>query len=375
MEFNTRSLKDQFPALKKSLYFNTGSEGLIPRVTYKALTRHITRMFKYGGSHPEYFSYINLYFEKMQKILEEMGIQYKNTIKVSSISEGLNFSFNMYPLKKDDKILLLKNEFKTVVLAAICCVERLGCEIIWADDINQAEEIIKNTDISIFAISHVSYIDGSVNNIQKLYSICKEKEVFFIVDGAQAVGNILWDINKIRNCSDMYIWTTHKWFLSPRGVAFVIPSENAMKKCGPVSLHYFATEEFCPPHNIKFTENVSDMSNHVNNFMGEIGFVKTYRFLKSKIGFENILLQNNKNREYFLKLARENNIVIKNSDSFLLSFSSDRFTNDDIVDKFYRHGIIIRTIPNTELVRVSIHIYTNKKMIDDFFKIWKKIHK
>ncbi|MCK9223709.1 MAG: aminotransferase class V-fold PLP-dependent enzyme [Candidatus Muirbacterium halophilum] len=375
MDFNTKALKDSFPALKKSLYFNTGSEGLFPRNTYKVLHRHLNRVFKYGGSHPDYFKFINLYNEKLKLIIEEMGVNYNDTIKVASISEGLNFSFNMFPFKKNDKILLLKNEFKTVVLAAICCVKKYECEIIWADSIEHAQKIITEQKIHAFAVSHVSYIDGKVNDIKGLYSLCKEKDVFFIVDGAQSIGNITWNLKSVVNCSDMYVWTTHKWFLSPRGLAFIIPSQNALQKCSPVCLNYFATKTFETPDNISFTGNISDMSNHANNFNGEIGFVQTYKFIKKKIGFDNALKQNNSNKEYFLKMAKENNIEIKNTDSFLLAFKSSKYTNEQIVDKFYRHGIIIRTIPNTEFVRVSIHIYINRSMINSFFKIWKKIHK
>lgn len=375
MTFNMKSLKDHFPALRKSLYFNTGSEGLIPRSSYNAMNRHLTRLFKYGGSHPDYFSFINGYFDKLKEIMKETGVEYKDCIKVSSISEGLNFSFNMYPLKVSDKILLLKEEFSTVILAALVCMKRVGCEIIWADNIENAIDIMSNEKIEIFALSHVSYRNGKIYDISQIYKECKKNDVFFIVDGAQAFGNIFWDFSGISGSYDMYVWTTHKWALSPRGLGFVIPSEKAVKKCNPVSLHYFSVKEFNPPDKIEFTGDVSDLSNHVNNFTGEIGFVESYRFLRKKYGFDNIFIKNKEIRDYFLEKASENGIKISNSDSNLLAFKSEKLSNVEVVDKFYRHGIILRTIPNTEDVRVSIHLYIDRKSVDKFFRIWRKIHK
>jgi len=359
-----RFFKDNFPALRNSMYLNTGSEGLIPRETYKQINKLIKRNFKYGGSHPHFYDMVNFNFSKIPHYLKLLGVDPEKQIRVSSVSEGLNFCFNMLSNNNIKKILLLKDEFKTGILASYAFAEKNKAELIWADDLDDYYKRLKTDKPDIAIMSHVDYRDGKDNNIERFYSECKKNNVFFIVDGAQAIGNLFIRFPQEIH-ADLYVWTTHKWLCSPRGLGFINVSQRIKDSIGPLGYHYFATEVFRPPE-IKIIDSMDSMSVHAANFIGEIGFVSSMRFLDKKIGIDNILKINEDNKNYFYKVAEKNSIKVEVSDTNLLSIKVDE--PEKVVEAMLRRKILIRSIPDTEYIRVSIHLYNNKKDIDVFFK-------
>ncbi len=373
-KYNSKFFKDNFPALAKSFYFNTGSEGLLPRITYQTLSKLLKKMFKYGASHPEYFDFINMYNNKLIEIIEEIGLDYKNLIRVSSASEGLNYAFNMYDFNKDDKVLILDFEFKTGVLAAEALRRKTGIEIVWAKNVEEYMDKIESGNIRAALISHVDYRNGQVFDIEKIYKKCVEKHVYFVVDGAQSFGNIFWDF-KHEIHADMYVWTAHKWGCSPRGSAYIIPSERIINKLAPVSIHYFATKNCQPGIIPELNGFLNDFSAHYNNFFGEAGFVSSYKFIKKKIGFQNALERIKDNRIYLTEKLNKLNLNVIPSDSGLISFNLiNKNLNPEFVNnKLFNHRLVLRTIPDTDFLRVSVHFYNTKKDIDYFIKILSKI--
>lgn len=367
MKHNNTVFKDHFPALRKSTYFNTGSEGLLPRDTYYIMSKLLKRMFKYGASHPDYFSYINMYNNKLKEILKSMGLDPDDIIKVNSISEGLNFALNMQKLKKEDKVLVLKKDFKTVILAAKAAEKRFDIKIIWADNIDDMKKKIDEDNIKVVLISHVRYQDGKINDIDSVYDRCQENDTIMIIDGAQSFGNIIWDFKK-KQAGDLYVWTTHKWGCSSRGLAYINVSERVKDKIYPLSLHYFSTKEFKAPDNIIFNENISDMSNHFTDFMGEISFVTTYRFLKKRFGFEYIQERKENLKNYFIEKIKECDYEVIPTHSSLISFRRPNYNNEEFVQRCYKNGFVLRTVPNTDYSRVSLHFYNTEKQIDNFIK-------
>ncbi|MFW5782230.1 MAG: aminotransferase class V-fold PLP-dependent enzyme [Candidatus Muiribacteriaceae bacterium] len=369
MKSKNKIWKDHFPALRKSIYLNTGSEGLIPRDTFYLMQRLIKRNFKYGGSHPDYFAYMNMYYRKLREAFSELGRDIDGMIRVASTSEGMNFSFNMHRWKKGDRVVIRKDEFKTVILAALVARQRFDIEILWADDIKDFIEIIRREKPAAAACSHVDYRSGEILPVEEIYSVCAE-HTFFICDGAQAFGNIFWKIpEKIH--ADMYVFTTHKWGISPRGLGFVIPA-GKQDRTAPVSAHYFSTSEWKVPDNMSFTGEISDYSNHFNNFLGEAGFVSSYRFLKKK-GFERIETLKKKVKDAFLEGFRESGIEVINRDSQLLSFIPGDHDPDKFVSDMQRHGILLRTIPDTPYVRISPHFYNTESNAEIFFRKMRKL--
>ncbi|MGM0607048.1 MAG: aminotransferase class V-fold PLP-dependent enzyme [Candidatus Muiribacteriota bacterium] len=367
-KYNSKFFRDNFPALRKSMYLNTGSEGLIPRESYNRISKYLKKVFKYGAAHPELFNYIMKENKKLGLEIKELNLNVEKLIKVTSTSEGLNYAFNMYDFSRGDKILLLKGEFKTGVLAAIALCHRTQAEILWAEDINDYLKKLEKETVKAALISHVDYSNGKIFDIEKIYNICLKKDIYFIVDAAQSFGNIFWKFPD-NIPADMYIWTTHKWSCAPRGLGYIIPSKRILSRIKPLTYSYFSTTEYNPPAKISFNENPEVYSNHFGNFVSELGFLTSIKWIRKRIGFNMADELRNKMKKYFLENIKKLPVKMVDSDSFLISFThSKNISNEEIIQKLARENVTIRFIPNTDFLRISIHFYNTKREIDSLVK-------
>ena len=78
--------------------------------------------------------------------------------------------------------------------------------------------------IKAILVSHVSHVDGRIFPIAEIAEISGRRNIFFAVDGAQAVGHI--DVNfEALNC-DAYFFSGYKWCCGPLGTGGLIIAER-----------------------------------------------------------------------------------------------------------------------------------------------------
>ena len=69
----------------------------------------------------------------------------------------------------------------------------------------------------VLTISHVEFASGFRNDIQALGEICRERDIWFVVDAIQSLGAIEVDV---QSCNiDILAADGHKWLLAPEGAA------------------------------------------------------------------------------------------------------------------------------------------------------------
>lgn len=89
--------------------------------------------------------------------------------------------------------------------------------ILSVDDFKNS--IKPNTKLVV--LSHASNIIGTIQPLEEIGAICKEKNIFFIIDSAQTAGVLNLDFNKL-NCNAL-TFTGHKSLLGPQGIGgFII---------------------------------------------------------------------------------------------------------------------------------------------------------
>lgn len=84
------------------------------------------------------------------------------------------------------------------------------------------KNIKKNTKLVV--MSHSSNVIGSIQPIEKIGNICKEYNIYFIIDTAQTAGVLPIDFYKV-NCSAL-AFTGHKSLLGPQGIGGFVISDS-----------------------------------------------------------------------------------------------------------------------------------------------------
>jgi cysteine desulfurase family protein len=81
----------------------------------------------------------------------------------------------------------------------------------------------------LVVLSHASNIIGSIQPLEAIGKVCKEKGIFFIIDSAQTAGVIPLDFYKL-NCNAL-AFTGHKSLLGPQGTGGFLIDDNLNEAC------------------------------------------------------------------------------------------------------------------------------------------------
>lgn len=81
----------------------------------------------------------------------------------------------------------------------------------------------------LVVLSHASNIIGSIQPLETIGKICKDKGIYFIIDAAQTAGVLPLDFYKL-NCNAL-AFTGHKSLLGPQGIGGFLIDDNLNQAC------------------------------------------------------------------------------------------------------------------------------------------------
>lgn len=158
----------------------------------------------------------------------------KNVVFTSNITMSLNMlikgsvkpGWHVITSSMDHNSTL--RTLKELELQGIIELDILQCNSLGLIDINQFKNTIKE-NTKLVVLSHASNIIGTIQPLELIGSICREKGIFFIVDSAQTAGVLNVDF-KALNCSAL-AFTGHKSLLGPQGIGGFIIDDDLNDIC------------------------------------------------------------------------------------------------------------------------------------------------
>jgi isopenicillin-N epimerase len=107
----------------------------------------------------------------------------------------------------------------------------LDCSVILQ---SLVDAITDNTKLLV--IDHVASASAIIFPVDEIVTICKEKGVLVLIDGAHAPGMLDLDINRID--ADWYVGNLHKWVCAPIGAGFVYASKRQRECTHPMTVSH-----------------------------------------------------------------------------------------------------------------------------------------
>ena len=161
----------------------------------------------------------------------------ENVIFTNNITSSLNILIKGI-LKENDHVISTTLEHNSVLRPLFECSNLLNINI---DLVNSSKDgfinpidiknkINKNTKLVI--VSHASNVIGSIQNIEEIGAICKENNIFFIVDTAQTAGMIKVDMHQCN--ANAIAFTGHKSLLGPQGIGGFIIDDSLNDECSSI---------------------------------------------------------------------------------------------------------------------------------------------
>ena len=311
-------------------------------------------------------------------------------IFTSGTTESLNmivFSFMKYNLKENDEVLLTKTEHASNVLPWFVLEREIGIKVKYIPlkenltiDYEKLKEII-NDNTKVISIAHITNTVGDVREINKIRDIINNKNIYFVVDGAQSAGHIKVDVEESN--IDFYAFSGHKMY-ADTGVGVLYAKKDLLEKMRPFKYGGGMNDTYTiEEYSLKQVPYKFDAG--TVNISGILSLRAAIIYINS-IGIENITNYiSNLSNFLYENLKNVKNIKIYN-DNFrtgIMIFNIDKVFSQDLSVFLNKYNICVRSgnhcskllkdfILTSNTCRVSLNIYNTK---EDILKLVEVLNK
>lgn len=360
---NWNKIRDQFPATKRFTYLNAAEGSPLPLTTAAEGKRFYDEMTARGDSvWKEWLERTEKVRKKVAKFINASKSEIAFTVNTS---HGMTLVADMFDGKGE--VLTMDDEFPSSTFPWLHKKYRVHFvkpkkAIFSIKDIEK--KITKKTKILV--TSYVQYCTGFKQDLVELGKLCKKKGIIFVVNATQAAGAMPIDVKKAN--IDFLVWSGYKWQMAGYGIGVLYINKKWFKKLK------FPIAGWCSVKKPELMDNKKlDLKNEASELeVGCAHFPNIFALggaldLLNKIGKKNIQKRILELDDYLVEKVK--NIGLKIDSPLNKKHRSGitiiRMENaQKIVEKLWKKRIMVSAKGTG--IRVSLHVYNNKKDIDRF---------
>lgn len=384
--------REDFPILKNDIiYFDNGATTLKPKTVIDGIVEYYSEYTAnaHRGDYDNSLKVDQKYEETRIKIKEFINaFDSSEIVFTKGTTEALNmvvYGYMKYYLKKGDEVLLSKSEHASNILPWMELSKEIGFKVNFidldSDYMISYDNLIKsiNNNTKVISLAHVTNVIGDVRDIDMIGDICKEKNILFVVDGAQSVGHLKIDVQKYN--IDFLAFSSHK-MMGPTGIGILYGKYDLLDKMKILEYGGGMNTFFESNGDIEYKDLPERLEAGTQNIAGVIGTGKAIDYINS-IGIDNIHKHEIELKEYAIKkLEVIDGIKIynKNSKSGIIVFNIDKIFSQDLAVYLNHYKICVRSgnhcakilkdeIKATNTCRMSLYLYNTKEEIDKLIEV------
>lgn len=365
-----KKARELFPHTKNVVYFNAASYGPFSTLVSKAISDNLElRMAATKDDSHDTFQVRTQLREQYARLIgaeqQEIGVGLSTTF-------GLNIAAFGLPLVSGDEILVSDVEFPAAVYTFKGAAQERGFKVkfIKSKDRFFDIEAFKNSitpKTKALCLSFVQYFNGYKNDLKTIGEICRENDIYFVVDGIQGMGVESINVKEI-GC-DIFATGCQKWMLSPQGCGFFYLSDQIRDK-----LHHPFISWLSSDWKVEFTDLFRyDLPYFDTAERFELGYYAVLNLIGMKesadliegLGIGNIQNHNHALIDKLAEYIKQSNRYSITSDmnekhrSSMFTFSCDSLEQ---VHRYLLDNNII-LVRREGSIRVSVHLYNNESDI------------
>ena len=383
--------REDFPILKTDLiYFDNAATTLKPKCV-------VDKMMEYYLNYPA-----NIHrgdYEISLKASEEyedarnvvasfLHAKPKEIVFTSGTTDGMNqivFGFMEDYLEEGDEVLLTKSEHASNMIPWFELKKKKKIKITYIPlnenhelELESVEKTISN-QTKVISIAAITNVVGDVRPIKEIGEIAKEKNILFVVDGAQSVPHSKTNVEE--DNIDFLVFSAHK-MLGGTGLGVLYGKEHLLEALRPLSYGGGMNQSFDSDGMVEYKSIPTRLEAGTPPIAEVIGLKEAILYLE-KIGMDNIRKKELELKKYLVEKLEENDKIVlynKTSESGILAFNIDGVFSQDTAIYLDHYHICVRAgnhcakvlkdeinIKNT--CRVSLYFYNTKEEIDRLVEV------
>ena len=163
----------------------------------------------------------------------------------ANTSDAINIVAGGVPLQPGDRVVVGHFEFPANVWPYLNLRRKgIAVDFLHSDKgrvtIDAVERMI-TPDTRLLAVSAVQFLSGHRTDLASLGNLCRDRNIWFVVDGIQAVGAVDIDVRALG--IHALAAGGQKWQNAPHGNGFLYVSEELQEALQPASLGWLAVED------------------------------------------------------------------------------------------------------------------------------------
>ena len=320
-----------------------------------------------------------------EKIARVINAKPEEIVYTKNTTEAINIVAQGLGLRKGEKVLATVLEHHSNLLPWQRLERELGVKLELAratrDCLIEVEVLERaiGEKTRLITTHHVSNAIGSIQPIEAIGKLARDRDVIFLVDAAQSVGHIPVDVQKL-GC-DFLAAPGHKGLLGPQGTGFLYGREDRLRRLEPLllgggiveSVDEHSSELVKPPH-------VFDAG--TPNIPGIIGLGRACDYVL-EIGIERIAERERKLTEQMMEIADLQHVEVYGPRELerrggVVSFNIQGLGHHDVasmLDELAKIAVrsghhcaqpTMRHLGVEGTVRASVHCYNLEEEIESF---------
>ena len=291
------NIKNDFPILKNKeiAYLDSGATTQKPESVVNAIKNFYENLNAnpHRGAYNLSIEATEIYENTRSKVAKFINARLSEEIIFSkNATESLNliaYSYGLENLKKDDEIVISIMEHHSNLVPWQKVAKVTGSKLNYMyinENYELTDEEIESKITSktkIVAITHISNVLGTINNVKKIIKFAHKNNAIVVVDGSQSIPHMKIDVQELD--ADFFVFSGHK-MLAPLGIGVLYGKKELLNKMSPflmggdmIEYVYEQDTTFAPLPN-KFEAGTQ-------NVEGVIGLGSAIDYIEN-IGYDNI---------------------------------------------------------------------------------------
>lgn len=366
-------LREQLPAVHTTGYFNSGTNGPLPRSVHETIVKTAEEEFRRGRIIPGVFQGHEARNDRARALLAQLlGGSPSEYALTQSTNDGLNIAFNGLDWQRGDEIITTSLEHPTMFMPMALLSHRQGVRIRVAEIGDGGGDVVAtlkgmiNQRTRVIALSHVLWSSGVILDLAAICTMAHEHGVLVIVDGAQSIGQTAVDIPATG--ADAYTISGQKWLCGPEGTGALFIRSDRQAEFAPSSVRYGQFDPagfFIPPAGGRRYEMGE------NNPAAVEGFCAALTFNLEEVGLEwGADRAKALGTHFHGAISRVPGVTVatpENKHGGLVCFNIDHMDPAGVTDALYAKGFTIRYVtspPGPQVARASIGWWNTEEEVD-----------
>jgi selenocysteine lyase/cysteine desulfurase len=361
-------LRADIPALETVNYMNTGAAGPSPRRVVDAIEETIEH-HEYVAPTAEgmYDAADDVYDATREAVADHLGADHEEIALTTSTADGVSRVAAGMDWSSDDVVVRTDIEHPAGILPWQRLRDKYGVEVRVVNtrrnyvDRRAYEAAVE--DATLVAFSSLCWTTGARLDVEDLVDIAHDAGARVLIDAVQSVGQHPVDVKEWG--ADAVAAAGHKWLLGPWGAGLLYVDREFAEELHPAQVGYKGVEDsHADPYELKAGAQRFEIGTlSPAPYAGLQEGIATIE----DVGFD-VITSHVATLTDRLKAGLDDDRLVSPPayESGLVSWRDD--DPEGTVERLQAEGIRIRSLPDGETVRASLHVFNTEEDVDELLE-------